>query len=490
MQVKKLLSVGTVLGAYYAGNSSFEMTNVYGVLSYDQSNVKIPALGRLRGGYTDGTPIEVSKLDLSGYNIYTCSNVNIDLESTWAARKDNVVALRCFAGKVFKASDIVECDTEWYTGESSTYEISTADEFYGLMLLSHQGEDFNGELIRLTDNIALNTIQAETLNSWKNGTQTFVNKWIPIGSSSFKGSFDGGEHTIRGLYLKTDKSNVGMFGNLNGGTISNLRLTDSYLENTASGVTENLGSIVGKASGELKNVYSEAIVKGAGSGVGGLVGAATSPSLRITSCWYHGEATVVNVVKAAYFGGLLGHVTSGTVTIDTSLFTGNMSYTLMCPESTWGTINAGIGGFCGADRGYPLIVNNSVSAGKVFATWDQEGAAGTTSANSFQRITGILGNSGCANNGTNGKIYDATVVNVKVKNKGTNKTFTKSYEGNYTFTTQTMELNALKNATTTELNLLKFDREAGDTTTPIWYKESGYVPVPETLKSMIRKEGQ
>ena len=56
--------------------------------------------------------------------------------------------------------------------------------------------------------------------------------WTPIGTSfdnSYKGTFDGGGHTITGLTVTTNDQFVGLFGYLNrAGTVKNVVMPDAF----------------------------------------------------------------------------------------------------------------------------------------------------------------------------------------------------------------------------------------------------------------------
>ncbi len=92
----------------------------------------------------------------------------------------------------------------------------------------------------------------------------------PIGDSTnqFIGSFDGGNHTISGLYINLPNNNyVGLFGVINeGGSVSNLGLTNVN-------ITGNyyVGALAGGLAGTVTNSYSTGAVNGYEE-VGGLVG--------------------------------------------------------------------------------------------------------------------------------------------------------------------------------------------------------------------------
>ena len=73
-----------------------------------------------------------------------------------------------------------------------------------------------------------------------------AHEWIPIGTSqiSFRGTFDGGGHTISGLHV-TGQEYAGLFGYVRGGEIRNVMLASDC---QISGNTA--GSIVGSIDEE------------------------------------------------------------------------------------------------------------------------------------------------------------------------------------------------------------------------------------------------
>ena len=97
-----------------------------------------------------------------------------------------------------------------------------------------------------------------------------LKEWTPIGVSgnnSFKGTFDGQGHTISGLYLDKASDYVGLFGCTYIASISNVRVTDSYLAGK-----DYVGGVIGHAfAGSATNCYNTARVSG-GTGVGGVIG--------------------------------------------------------------------------------------------------------------------------------------------------------------------------------------------------------------------------
>ena len=85
---------------------------------------------------------------------------------------------------------------------------------------------------------------------------------------SFSGTFDGGGHSITGLYINSYASSRGLFGSVaSSGKICNLTV-----EGVLSGVSSYSGIIVGYSYGVLENCTSKGSVQSYGGVVGGMAG--------------------------------------------------------------------------------------------------------------------------------------------------------------------------------------------------------------------------
>lgn len=138
--------------------------------------------------------------------------------------------------------------------------------------------------------------------------------WVPIGTSSapFKGTFDGGGHVIRNLYIYTSTDNTGLFGYLSLAKVKNLGFENAQVQ----GKNET-GVLAGSAvSSNITNVYvkNSQVAGGNGYQVGGLVGSATGSS--ISNSYSAGS----RVTGSRYVGGLVGSQGYGRIT--TSYATG------------------------------------------------------------------------------------------------------------------------------------------------------------------------
>ena len=98
-------------------------------------------------------------------------------------------------------------DTSWYTGNKSSYDISTPEQLAGFAKLVRDAahEDrFRGVTINLTDDIILN--DTSSIAAWSKNAP--ANVWDPIGRIGspvmgycpFAGCFNGNGHTISGWW--------------------------------------------------------------------------------------------------------------------------------------------------------------------------------------------------------------------------------------------------------------------------------------------------
>lgn len=133
-------------------------------------------------------------------------------------------------------------------------------------------------------------------------------QWTPIGTADkpFSGNFDGNGHTISGLNYSGEYA--GLFGYINNGTISNIKLADSSFANgTASG-----GICAVNNGGTIENSAVDNVAVSGGT-AGGICG---QNSGTITDCFFSG-----NVSSDRKSGGICGS-NSGTIKSTVSLYAG------------------------------------------------------------------------------------------------------------------------------------------------------------------------
>ena len=143
--------------------------------------------------------------------------------------------------------------------------------------------------------------------------------WTPIGTdydNSYKGTFDGGGHTITGLTFTTNDEYAGLFGWLNrAGTVKNVVMEGVQItSNQIYG--GSIGGVVGSGWGTIENCSVSGSVSGTVY-VGGVVGVQIGGS--ITGC--SSSATVKGTVDV---GGVAGQ-TNSSATLTACYATGNVT---------------------------------------------------------------------------------------------------------------------------------------------------------------------
>ena len=193
--------------------------------------------------------------------------------------------------------------------------------------------------------------------------------WTPIGTdydNSYKGTFDGGGHTITGLTFTTNDEYAGLFGWLNrAGTVKNVVMEGVQItSNQIYG--GSIGGVVGYSWGTIENCSVSGSVSGTVY-VGGVVGAQWGGS--ITGC--SSSATVKGTVDV---GGVAGP-TNSSATLTACYATGNVTIEINPAKNIAG------GSLVGMNAGSSLLA--CYATGNVTSTGSSTGKV---------HIGGFLGN--------------------------------------------------------------------------------------------------
>jgi len=201
-------------------------------------------------------------------------------------------------------------DIEWYSETQKEFTITTAQEFYDLIVLS-QHYTFKGQTVKLGADIVLNEGNAV---DWKETAPK--NKWTPI--KQFAGTFDGQGHSISGVYLKKNSVIAGLFGTIEeGALIQDFKLVNSYIETNGRLGT---GSVAGLSrDATLRRIYCDTILHLHGRYNGGLIGRIGGKT-KVEECWFDGEMTARNY----YSAGMVAQVGKGTLTMSNCLNTAKL----------------------------------------------------------------------------------------------------------------------------------------------------------------------
>ena len=257
--------------------------------------------------------------------------------------------------------------TDWQAGGEYTYTVSLAaakDPGYTI--------ESNGSYTVYNADGLMNV--AELVNGGKTDINITLDKnidltgkgWTPIGTNfdnSYKGTFDGGGHTITGLTVTTNDQFVGLFGYLNrAGTVKNVVMEGIQI--TSNHMSGSTGGVAGFSWGTIENCSVSGSVSGTKC-VGGVVGAQKAGS--ITGC--SSSATVKGTVCV---GGVAGEKW-GTMTA--CYTTGNVTLEIDSPKNLSG------GGLVGFNGGSSLLA--CYATGNVTSTGSNTGKV---------HIGGFLGN--------------------------------------------------------------------------------------------------
>ena len=267
---------------------------------------------RLTGLSTEGgNPAEITPYD-KGSNTYTA-----------LVAPQSVVAGTAFItctftnGKTFVYK--MKNATDWQAGGEYTYTVSlTAAKDPGYTI------EGNGSYTVTSADGLMHV--ADLVNGGKTDINITLDKnidltgkdWTPIGTdydNSYKGTFDGGGHTITGLTFTTNDEYAGLFGWLNrAGTVKNVVMEGVQItSNQIYG--GSIGGVVGYSWGTIENCSVSGSVSGTVY-VGGVVGAQIGGS--ITGC--SSSATVKGTVDV---GGVAGQ-TNSSATLTACYATGNV----------------------------------------------------------------------------------------------------------------------------------------------------------------------
>ena len=241
--------------------------------------------------------------------------------------------------------------TDWQAGGEYTYTVSlAAAKDLGYTIES------NGSYTVYNADGLLNV--AELVNGGKTDINITLDKnidltgkgWTPIGTSfdnSYKGTFDGGGHTITGLAVTTNDQFVGLFGYLNrAGTVKNVVMEGILI--TSNHMFGCTGGVVGYSWGTIENCSVSGSVSGTDC-VGGVVGSQKAGSII-------GCSSSATVKGKHYVGGVAGEKW-GTMTA--CYATGNVTLEIASQKNNFG---GGVVGLNGGSRVLACYATGNVTS--------------------------------------------------------------------------------------------------------------------------------
>ena len=283
---------------------------------------------RLTGLSTEGdNPAEITPYD-KGSNTYTAIVAPQSVAAGTTFITCTFTNAKTFVYKMKNAAD-------WQAGGEYTYTVSLAaakDPGYTI--------EGNGSYTVTSADGLINV--AELVNGGKTDINITLDKdidltgkgWTPIGTNyenRYKGTFDGGGHTIKGLTVTTNDQFVGLFGYLDrAGTVKNVVMENIQITSNHVLMSGNTGGVVGYSWGTIENCSVSGSVSGTNC-VGGVVGSQKAGSIigcsssaivkgtryvggvagekqgTMTACYATGDVTLkIDSPQNLYVGGLVG----------------------------------------------------------------------------------------------------------------------------------------------------------------------------------------
>ena len=243
--------------------------------------------------------------------------------------------------------------TDWQAGGEYTYTVSLA----AAKDLGYTIESNGSYTVTSADGL-MNV--AELVNGGKTDINITLDKnidltgkdWTPIGTdydNSYKGTFDGGGHTITGLTFTTNDNYVGLFGYLNrAGTVKNVVMEGIQITSNHVLMSGNTGGVVGYSWGTIENCSVSGSVSGTNC-VGGVVGSQKAGSII-------GCSSSATVKGKHYVGGVAGEKW-GTMTA--CYATGNVTLEIASQKNNFG---GGVVGLNGGSRVLACYATGNVTS--------------------------------------------------------------------------------------------------------------------------------
>ena len=299
---------------------------------------------RLTGLSTEGgNPAEITPYD-KGSNTYTALVAPQSVAAGTTFITSTFTNGKVFVYKMKNAAD-------WQAGGEYTYTVSLA----AAKDLGYTIESDGSYTVTSADGL-MNV--AELVNGGKTDINITLDKnidltgkgWTPIGTSfdnSYKGTFDGGGHTITGLTVTTNDQFVGLFGYLNrAGMVKNVVMEGIQI--TSNHMFGCTGGVVGYSWGTIENCSVSGSVSGTDC-VGGVVGSQKAGSII-------GCSSSATVKGKHYVGGVAGEKW-GTMTA--CYATGNVTLEIASQKNNFG---GGVVGLNGGSRVLACYATGNVTS--------------------------------------------------------------------------------------------------------------------------------
>ncbi len=300
---------------------------------------------------------------------------------------------------------------------SNIIEINTIDELVEFSNSVNGGETYEGKIVRLTRD--LDFLSDDSYSNGSNQTlkEQLTNEegagFTPIGSTgTFRGVFDGYGHEIKNIYINSENTYTGLFGQIYGAKVTNVGVSGKI---TGTSCTGGIAGIMLQSS-RIINCHNSANVTG-GSYTGGIAGQIVSPvndknyDASIIECYNTGKITGSNET-----GGILGlehnnidcnvvnicyNTGSVTTTGTSTSAAGIVAHTTGNIKNCYNTGNINAVQYAGGIAGNEVkSISYAYNIGDISSS-GENGSAGAISATSGKTNSGAYYLRNCSINATN-----------------------------------------------------------------------------------------
>ena len=339
------------------------------------SSYSVPASEDAGGGIQDSENLDSDEGSIENENNVTSNVTEPTNDDSWA-------------------NHYADSFAEGSGSPSDPYQIETAEQLSLLAVNVNSGTNYYGVYFEQTADIDLSAYWWDAI-----GTYTSSSDY-----NEFAGHYDGGAHTVSGVFTQAGSSSTysyqGLFGYVRGTSstnlaeISNVGVIDSNIQGY-----QRVGGIAGYAYySNITNCYNTGSVTGSRNYVGGVVG--YNSSSTVSNSYNTGDVTSTTTVSNSCVGGVVG---------------GNYSSSTVSNSYNTGSVTSS-GGYVGGVVGYSAsssTVSNSYNIGSVTGSSDVGGVVGeiysATVSNSYNtglvtgnsRVGGVVGYNGSSSTVTN-----------------------------------------------------------------------------------------
>ena len=215
-------------------------------------------------------------------------------------------------------------------------------------------------------------------------------EWIPIGSSinPFRGSFDGGNHSVSGNYSVNgleQNYGAGLFGVISNATVKNISNNANITATIGSNSQNGTGGVVGRVlyGSTVENCSNSGTITSSSQHVGGVVGLvyvngtdlSDMKTAKIEACWNNGKIKNESSIDASKdAGGVVGYLQTANENVTDLIIVRGCYSTL----SSSVELTAAKAAFAGGVVGYTN--NKAKNVIDIYACWSAATLKGNTNA--------------------------------------------------------------------------------------------------------------